>query len=285
MAPALQGPCRKLLIGSAAAASLVLAASPASALASTLAPDSPASPNASDTQLAYWVMVVLATVLALAMIGGLLAAARGRGRKRESGETRRTRGTTGIQTRVGIALGALALAVFVFGIVTADSARNVEATGSSGLTTAQKNLDLPTGASKPLEITVSGQQWLWRYEYPDGTFSYYQMVVPVDTEVLLDIKSTDVLHRWWVPALGPMIDAVPGQDNFAWFKADKVGTYEGRSTEFSGPSYAQMRASVKVVTPEEYQAWLDQQGADIAAAQKAVHSLVLKGTAPGYGTK
>ncbi len=277
-----------MLLGSAAVASLVLAANPASALAGTIAPDSPASPNATDTQTAYWVMVVLATIVAIAMIVGLLAAVRGRGRQAEAAELRRTRGTNAIQRRVGISIGVLALAVFIFGIVITESTRKVEATGSGGLTTAttaQKDLSLPAGDNKPLEITVSGQQWLWRYEYPDGTFSYYNLVVPVDTEVLLDIKSTDVLHRWWVPSLGPMIDAVPGQNNFAWFKADQVGTYEGRSTEFSGPSYAQMRAQVTVVTPDEYQAWLDKQSADIAAAQRSVHRQVLAGTAPGYGTE
>ncbi len=106
---------------------------------------------------------------------------------------------------------------------------------------------MPGGDNKPLEINVSGQQWLWRYEYPDGTFSYYELVVPVDTEVVLDIKSTDVLHRWWVPALGPWSTPCRARTTSTWFKADEAGTYEGRSTEFSGPGYAPMRARVTVV--------------------------------------
>ena len=55
-------------------------------------------------------------------------------------------------------------------------------------------------ATAPLQIQASGQQWLWRYEYPDGeTFSYYELVVPVDTAVIVNLASTDVVHRWFVP--------------------------------------------------------------------------------------
>jgi heme/copper-type cytochrome/quinol oxidase subunit 2 len=287
MAAALKGPVRQLVLRSVAATSVALALSPASALAGGLTPESPASPNADDTQLAYVVMVVLGTVIALAMIAGLIGAGRGRASSKQAAETRedarRTRGTSAIQRRVGAALGLLALVVFIFGVVLTEDARQVEATGSEGLTTAQKDLDLPAD-SKPLEIEVSGQQWLWRYEYPDGTFSYEKLVVPVDTEVVLNVISTDILHRWWVPALGPQVDAVPGQFNHTWFKADEVGTYEGRSTQFSGPSYAQMRATVDVVTPTEYEGWLAQQADDIKAAQDSVSDLVLKGHAPGQST-
>ena len=260
--------------------------SPASALAGGLTPESPASPNADDTQLAYIVMVVLGTVIALAMIAGLIGAVRGRASSKQAAENleqARTRGTTAIQRRVGGALGILALVVFIFGIVLTEDARKVEATGSSGLTTAQKDLDLPDEGT-PLEIEVSGQQWLWRFEYPDGTFSYEKLVVPVDTEVVLDIVSTDILHRWWVPALGPQVDAVPGQTNHTWFKADEEGTYDGRSTQFSGPSYAQMRAQVEVVSPTEYEGWLAEQAAAIKDAQETVRQAVLDGNAPGQET-
>ena len=242
---------------------------PASALAG-LTPPSPASPNAEDTQIAYIVMVTLTLLIALGAIGALFAAARGRGKAADAGPERRTRGTSGVQWRVGFGLGALALAIFVFGVVTTESAREVEATGSNGLATAQKDLELPTSGSAPLVIRATGQQWLWRYEYPDETFSYYELVVPVDTAVILDLTSTDVLHRWWVPELAGMADAVPGDRNQVWFKADEVGTYEGRSTAFSGPAYAQMRTVVRVVEPAEYEAWLAEKAAEIAEAEKAV---------------
>ncbi len=256
------------------------AALPAGALAGALTPESPASPNAEDSEIAYIVMGVIATVIAITVIGGLLSAVRGRDAA-VPGPQRRTRGTSGVQRRVGAALGVLALGAFVFGVIVTESARQVEATSSDGLQTAQRDLELPTGDNQPLEVEVTGQQWMWRYEYPDGTFSYYEMVVPVDTAVVLNLESTDVLHRWWVPALGGMFDAVPGAKNQAWFKATETGEFEGASTQFSGPAYATMRASVRVVEPAEYEAWLGQQAEGIQAAQEAVQRRIDEGTVPG----
>jgi len=279
----LQGSRRTLVLRTAGIALGALAVLPAHAYAGGLTPASPASPGTEDTQIAYVVMVVLATLIALTVIGGLIVAARGRGG--DGGEREpRTRGSGGIQRRVGVGLGLLALAVFVFGVVVTESVREVEPTGSDGLVTAQRDLKPPPGEAKPLEIEVTGQQWLWRYGYPDGTFSYYEMVVPVDTAVVLDIESTDVLHSWWVPALTGMFEVAPGSDNKAWFKADEVGTYEGRSTKFSGDAYATMRAAVTVVEPAEYEAWLAEQAEGIQEAQEAVNRRVESGLAPGAET-
>ena len=250
----------------------VLALLPASASAGALTPASPASPNADDAETAYIVMGILATLVALAVIAGLLGALRSRSAE-PAGAERRTRGTSGVQGQVGIGLAALASLVFVFGVIVSESAGEVESTGADGLITAQTNLDLPADA-KPLEIRVSGQQWLWRYEYPDGTFSYYEMVVPVDTAVVLDLESTDVLHSWWVPALGGMFEVAPESGNQTWFKAEETGVFEGRSTTFSGPGYAAMRARVRVVEPAEYESWLEQQATDIADAQAAVQERI-----------
>lgn len=252
---------------------VALAVLPAGAWAGGLTPASPASPGADDTQTAYIVMVVLATLLALAVIGGLLAALRGRTPDPREPE-RRTRGTSGVQSRIGLGLGVLATIVFVFGILVTESAREVEPTGADGLTTAQTGLELPAGDEEPLRIQVSGQQWLWRYEYPDGTFSYYEMVVPTDTAVVLDIESTDVTHSWWVPALGGQFEVAPGSDNTTWFKASEPGVHEGRSTIFSGPGYPTMRARVRVVEPAEYEVWLQEQADGIQEAQEAVRDRV-----------
>jgi cytochrome c oxidase subunit 2 len=249
---------------------------PGSAIADGLTPASPVSPNADDTQLGYIVMVVIAVLVMVAAIVGLLAAVRGAG----GGGERRTLGTSRVQRRVGLGLGVLAAAVFVFGVILTESAREVEPAGADGLKTAQRDLDLPVGEAEPLRVLVSGQQWLWRYEYPDGTFSYYELVVPVDTPVILDLESTDVQHRWWVPALGGMFDAVPGTENGTWFKAEETGTFEGRSTQFSGTGYPAMRAAVTVVEPAEYEAWLERQAAGIQEAQQAVQERLEAGNAP-----
>jgi cytochrome c oxidase subunit II len=266
---------------------------PAEAAALTLTPDAPASPNAEDTQLAYIVMVIAAVLISLAVIGGLLGALR-RGRA-AGGEERRVRGTSGLQRRVGGGLAVIALAAFVFGVILTESATEVAPNGPDGLEVASLIEDAAAAeppqtpafaqpepsADDPLRVLAAGQQWLWRYEYPDGTFSYHDLVVPVDTTVLLEVESTDVVHRWWVPALGPMTDATPGSSNEVWFKADEVGEYEGRSTEFSGPAYPTLRTRVVVLDQDEFRAWLEQQAGDIQDAQEAVQERVEDGTAPG----
>jgi heme/copper-type cytochrome/quinol oxidase subunit 2 len=249
-----------------------------------LGPETAHSPNADDMTTLYWVMLVLAVILVVAINGALVAlAVRYRGGRGRTPRRLRSRGRA--QLTVAGAFGLLAAAVFVAGVVYTSRASDVEASGPDGLqsaavTTAQRDLSLPVAggnATEPLRITASGQQWIWRYQYPDGTFSYYELVVPVDTAVLVHVISTDVVHRWWVQGLSAKSDAVPGESNWTWFKADQTGVYDGASYAFSGASYATMRTRVRVVTVPEYQAWLEQQSNDISAAQSFVQEKLASG--------
>jgi len=246
-----------------------------------LGPETAHSPNADDMNALYWVMLVIASALVVAINGALIGLViryrAGRGR-----EPRRLQSGGRIQLIAAATLGALATLVFVLGVIFTESAGEVEESGPDGLqaaaaTTAQRNLDLPTGDQEPLVIRATGQQWIWRYEYPDGTFSYYELVVPVDTAVRLELSSVDVVHRWWVQGLGAKIDAVPGTANQTWFKADREGLFDGASYAFSGASYSTMRTQVRVVSVPEYQAWLDQQAGDIAEAQSIVQEQISSG--------
>lgn len=240
------------------------AAMPGSALAGVIAPDSPATPQAEASFTAYVIFGLVVLVVVLGVLAALLGAVR-RG-TRAAEPDRRTRGTAGVQRRVGVGLGAAVLVMFVVGIFLTESARDVDASESS---------------AQPIAIQVDGQQWLWRYEYPEATdtsdgysfetpFSFYELVIPVDTPIELDVSSVDVLHRWWVPALGRAVDAVPGEDNIFSFIAEDEGVYEGRSTEFSGPGFATMRTRVRVVSEEEYATFLEDRIADIDEAREAV---------------
>jgi cytochrome c oxidase subunit 2 len=98
--------------------------------------------------------------------------------------------------------------------------------------------------------------------------------------VRLRLVSTDVVHGWYVPALGGKFDAVPGKTNYAWFRADETGTYEGRSSTFSGAAYAADRIAVEVVTPEQYEAFVEQQSRDIQEAQDIVVEQIQSGETP-----
>jgi cytochrome c oxidase subunit 2 len=251
-----------------------------------LGPETANSPNADDLNTLYWVMLIIGTALVLAINVALVwlvvrfRAERGR-------SPRRLQSRRPAQMLVAGSFAGLAALVFALGVIVTDSASEVEKSGPKGLQAsqqrfAQRSLTLPALAendAEPLRILADGQQWLWRYEYPDGTFNYYELVVPVDTTVILELGSTDVVHRWWVPGLGGKFDAVPGQSNQTWFKAEEEGVFDGQSYQYSGASYAVMRTRVRVVSVEEYEAWLDEQAADILEAQAFVQEQVEADTA------
>jgi cytochrome c oxidase subunit 2 len=83
-----------------------------------------------------------------------------------------------------------------------------------------------------------------------------EVVVPVNKVVKVLITANDVLHAWALPSFGVKRDAVPGRINETWFKAEKVGTYYGQCSELCGIKHAFMPITVRVVSEEDYQAWL-----------------------------
>jgi len=275
MQPALARPRTFLLASVAALAGVAALAAPAHAI--QLGPEEPHSPNAESMELAYWVMLGVAVFLLVAINLALLAAI-GRFRDRRGRRPSRfAAGRGALRPIIGV-LAVLAIAVFTFGVLVTDDARTVEASGPDGLDStrsAQVGIkDVPTDPA-PLEINAIAQQWLWRFEYPGGqqgqrTFSYGELVVPVDTAVILNIDSTDVNHSWWVPSLGGQVQAVPGSESRTWFKADEEGRYSGRSTVFSGTAYPVMRSWVRVVSATEYEDYIRQLEADLTDAQDIV---------------
>ncbi len=241
------------------ALALAVFAAPAGA---AIAPESANSPNADAIRTSYWVMLIITLVIGVGLIAGLLVAVRRfRATGDDQAEPRRLTAGRGVIGRVGAGLGAVALAIFVFGVVMTGDAREAEADESA----------------ESLDITAIGQQWLWRFEYPDSesetistVFSYNELVVPVDTTINLSIDSTDVLHRWFIPALGGQVEAVPGEVVETSFRAEEEGVYAGQSTEFSGTAYPAMRAWVRVVSLDEYEQYLADLTEDLATAQEQV---------------
>jgi cytochrome c oxidase subunit II len=229
---------------------------------------SPSSPGTDQIETLLWIGTIAAMVAIVAVIAGLLYALRRGGSDREeepSGIGRR------IQLRVGAVLAAFAAAILVLSLVYTEKAREAPATGPDGLQAAN---------SEPLKIEATGQQWLWRYDYPNDAFSYYKLVVPVDTAIQLDLSSTDVIHTWNVPDLAGKRDAVPGKVNEVFFSADEEGSYTGRAATLSGAAYAAMGTEVEVVSPEEYESFIEQQKSDIQAAQDEVVGLIKGGETP-----
>jgi cytochrome c oxidase subunit 2 len=290
----------RYLVALAGALLAVLAlAGPAQAV--SVSPQTPHSPNAEDIDTSYWVMLVLTVALLLVVQAALIGAVIRFRAERGRGPSRFAAGRGALRPALA-GLSLIAIAVLVFGIVMTSNVREIEPTGPNGLhasaaaqvglkgvppLTALEGEESAAGEAvpgeepaetTPLQINAIAQQWLWRFEYPghdpstNPLFSYGELVVPVDTAVILNIDSTDVLHSWWVPSLGGQVQATPGDIAQTWFKADEEGVYPGRSTIFDGTAYPAMRAWVNVVSVPEYQSYVDRLRDDLAAAQTAAQA-------------
>ena len=119
-----------------------------------------------------------------------------------------------------------------------------------------------------LKVEVIGQQWWWEYRYSfdvdgdgeaDEIITANDLVIPADREIGLRIKSNDVIHSWWAPALNGKRDAVPGRVHPLIIHADEPGEFIGQCTEFCGLSHAEMRIKVIALSEEDFQAWAEQQ--------------------------
>lgn len=145
-----------------------------------------------------------------------------------------------------------------------------------------------------MTLKVTGYQWYWGYEYADQdglNFLSYMIpeadideskgqkrlldtdnpiVLPIDTNIRVQITAADVLHSWTVPALGVKRDAVPGRLNETWFRIDRPGIYYGQCSEICGTGHAYMPIMVKAVTKEEFDAWLVKAKEEFASNDNAV---------------
>jgi len=230
----------------------------------------PHSPGTDQISTLLSIGFVVAAIVVVAINVALIYAVR-RNRAKRGAAPRASAGGRRIQFRVGAVLTAFALAIFVVSVVVTDKARETPASGPAGLAAAK---------TEPLTIKATGQQWIWRYDYPNGAFSYYKLVVPVDTAVELELLSTDVIHTWDVPDLSGKRDAVPGKVNKVVFSADEEGVYDGESATLSGQAYASMRTAVEAVSPQAYEDFVKGQKADIETAQDRVVGLLESGDVP-----
>jgi cytochrome c oxidase subunit II len=155
-----------------------------------------------------------------------------------------------------------------------------------------------------LTVKITGYQWLWRYEYVgtdvnfvskldrdsdrtrmprsgldpravtvDGENTYLlnvdrPLMLPIDTKIRFVLTANDVIHAWWVPALGWKQDAIPGFINEAWTRIDQVGTYRGQCAELCGKDHGFMPIVVEAVPRAQFDAWLAERDA-VAKAEKA----------------
>ena len=206
------------------------------------------SPGTDQIDTLFWIGFFAAAILIVAVVGALLYVVR-RYRSERGAEPRQLLSGRRLQFRVGAVLTVFAALLFIIGIVFTDNAREKPATGEAGLASLK---------SEPLKIEATGQQWLWRYDYPNGAFSYYKLVVPVDTAVELELHLDRRRPHLERRRTGPQGRRGPRQDQQGPLHAPtRKAPSSGDSATLSGQAYAAMRTEVEVVSPEEYEDFIE----------------------------
>jgi cytochrome c oxidase subunit 2 len=119
-----------------------------------------------------------------------------------------------------------------------------------------------------MEIFVTGKQWMWKIQYPDGTREIDALHIPVGQPVKLTMASEDVIHSFSIPAFRVRHDVMPGHYNTIWFTATKPGHYHLFCTEYCGNQHAGMIGWVDVMEPREYANWASGGGSQGSLAEQ-----------------
>jgi len=229
----------------AALATALMTASVAAATNGGLTPVEPASPNATHIKTTYWVIVGF-TAMIFFLVEGLLVVfivkyrSRGRDRTIEGPQVHGHARLEIIWTVIPVVILA-AIAAVVFSLL-------------------PKISDAPASSNPPIQITVEGHQFYWQFNYPGGARSINTLYVPVGRVVDLKVVATDVIHSWWIPALGGKIQAIPGRTNHSWFMAERAGSFPGQCAELCGVYHAAMLGRVVAESQAEYDAYVNPAG-------------------------
>jgi cytochrome c oxidase subunit 2 len=122
--------------------------------------------------------------------------------------------------------------------------------------------DPATSPTQSPDLVIVAHQWWWEVHYPKaGVVTANEVHLPVGRPIQLRLESADVIHDFWVPALGRKMDATPGHPVTYSISVDKAGTYLGTCAEFCGAQHAWMRIRVIAQTPTDFNRWLAQQAA------------------------
>jgi cytochrome c oxidase subunit 2 len=230
-----------------ASASAALLADASAALAGNggFAPVPPESPNADGISQSWW--FVTAFVFAIFVLVEVLLVVfvvryRRRGRARDT-DGAQIHGANRLELAwtLGPVVVLFAIAAFVFAKL-------------PGI----QDVPAATGGAENLVVEVVGTQFTWEYRYPNGVTTADSLRAPLGrtVELLVTAPDWDVIHSWWIPALGGKIDAIPGRINKTWFRAQRTGVFQGQCAELCGLYHAKMLATVEVVSATEFDSWL-----------------------------
>lgn len=114
--------------------------------------------------------------------------------------------------------------------------------------------------TNPLTIKVFAQQFAWRFEYPDDKgVKSYELVMPVGRGINFEMQSADVIHSFWIPEMGQKQDLVPGITTHLVVTPKRIGTFTLVCTELCGLGHATMRGPVRVLSQQDFAAWVKEQ--------------------------
>ncbi len=212
------------------------------------APVEPASPNAEGIKQSYlWVAIFTGAIFVLVQATLIWFIIRYRARNRaRSEEGAQVHGNTNLELAWTIAPVVILAAIGSFVFYKLPGIADVPSASAQG---------------GRVDVRVEGYRYYWNFTYPNGVIAVDNLRAPVGQTVKLDVSAPDfdVIHSWWIPALGGKFDAIPGTTNVTWFNADAPGIYRGQCAEFCGIQHANMRASVEALPREEFDAWLERE--------------------------
>jgi len=138
-----------------------------------------------------------------------------------------------------------------------------------------------------LQVEVIGHQWWWEFRYPEyGVTTANELYLPIGRTVNFALRTADVLHSFWIPALGGKRDLIANRTNYLWFTPDSTGeaAFNGSCNEYCGASHANMRFRAFTVTPADFDKWVAGQRANAAFPAGGAATPTAPASAPASAT-
>jgi cytochrome c oxidase subunit 2 len=204
-----------------------------------------------------WLSVIVTVIIIALVVAGIVLRG-GRGRQMATTPVSRA-GNGTLLIYVGVGISTLVLI------------------GYTGWTVATMAAISAPPHPAALTIDVIGHQWWWAFRYanPPGGRPFTtanEIHIPVGVPVHFNLATADVIHSFWVPALGGKTDMIPGRTNHAWLEADRPGIYRGQCSEYCGTEHAEMALRIVADPPAAFAAWLrGQMAAPAPPATDLVH--------------
>lgn len=218
----------------------------------------PAGPGAERIADLWWLMLAAASAVFLLVVFSLYRALTHRGRRSEPQGRRDEPVATKWVLAGGVALPTIILTPLL--IFTLHTLARLA----------------PPKSGSALEVTVTGRQWWWDVQYAGAGSrlrTANEIHIPVGRPVRIQLRSEDVIHSFWVPALQGKLDLVPGQVNTTWLQANRAGIYRGECAEYCGLQHTRMQFRVVALPASEFSYWLTaQQRAAVPAADSSTRA-------------